>query len=48
MHGARGGAPKGNRNARKHGEYSAVALADMKRVRALIRDVRGTLGVLDP
>ena len=27
MHGAVGGAPKGNRNALKHGEFAAEALA---------------------
>jgi uncharacterized protein YjcR len=46
MHGARGGAPKGNRNARKHGEYSAAALSDLKTVRALIKASRLTAQVV--
>ncbi|MFC3175405.1 hypothetical protein ACFOD9_14195 [Novosphingobium bradum] len=38
MHGGKGsGAPKGNRNAWKHGGRSAAAAAAMARVRALCR-----------
>jgi len=37
MHGgASPGAPKGNRNAMKHGRYSA----EMKALRAIVRDLR--------
>jgi uncharacterized protein YjcR len=42
MHGAGGGAPKGNRNALKHGEYSAEALAMLKEVHSLARLARET------
>ena len=40
MHGgAKGsGAPKGNKNAQKHGLYTAEAKAINKHVRALLRD----------
>jgi uncharacterized protein YjcR len=30
MHGAGGGAPKGNRNAWKHGHYSADAISERR------------------
>ena len=40
MHGARGGAPKGNRNARKHGRYSAEAIQERKLVSELIKRSR--------
>jgi hypothetical protein len=40
MHGARGGAPMGNKNALKHGACSAEALALTKRVQALARMAR--------
>ena len=40
MHGgAKGsGAPKGNKNALKHGRYTKQAIEERKRLRALIRD----------
>lgn len=41
MHGARGGAPKGNRNAWKHGQFSADAAARRKSLNVLIRLLRG-------
>jgi uncharacterized protein YjcR len=41
--GNRGGAPKGNRNAYKHGRYSAEHRAFRRRISALLREVRGTL-----
>ena len=45
MHGARGGAPKGERNgAYKHGGYTQEALAASQYVRALVKAVRPTLG----
>ncbi len=41
MHGGSSpGAPKGNRNALKHGHYSAESRAEMRRVRALIRTAK--------
>jgi uncharacterized protein YjcR len=43
MHGARGGAPKGNRNAMKHGEFAAETLALVKEVDSLARIARETL-----
>ena len=38
MHGAGGGAPLGNKNAYKHGLYSAEAIAERRAVRALLRE----------
>jgi len=46
MHGAGGGAPKGNKNALKHGYYSAEAIAARQAIRALLRDSRELLEVL--
>jgi hypothetical protein len=43
MHGAAGGAPKGNRNALKHGAHSAVALALKRQIAALARLARETM-----
>lgn len=45
MHGgAKGsGAPIGNRNAWKHGRYSAEHLKEMKRFRELIRESEETI-----
>jgi len=40
MHGARAGAPKGNKNALKHGNYSAKAIQQRKAVSELIRRSR--------
>jgi hypothetical protein len=37
------GAPKGNRNALKHGLYTAEALASRRKVAALLRDMRTTV-----
>ncbi|MFL0418416.1 HGGxSTG domain-containing protein [Sphingomonas sp. 179-I 2A4 NHS] len=34
------GAPKGNRNAWKHGMHSAEAIQERRRLRALLRDAR--------
>src|ERR1051325_1161998 len=38
MHGAGGGAPKGNRNALRHGRYTAEAIGRRQAIRALLRD----------
>jgi flavin-dependent dehydrogenase len=41
MHGGTNpGAPKGNRNALKHGQYAAEAIARRREVAALIRAMR--------
>jgi uncharacterized protein YjcR len=41
MHGGTNpGAPKGNRNALKHGRYSAAAIASRREVASLIRAMR--------
>jgi hypothetical protein len=45
MHGGLSpGAPKGNRNAFKHGRYSADAIAIRREVAALIRAMRALAG----
>jgi hypothetical protein len=46
MHGgARGsGAPKANRNARKHGLFTRDAIAERRQIRALLGDARKLLG----
>jgi uncharacterized protein YjcR len=39
MHGGKStGAPKGNKNAWKHGRYSAEAIAERRYIRELIRE----------
>ncbi len=45
MHGgAEGsGAPIGNKNALKHGQYTKEAIADRKAVREMIREFKATL-----
>jgi glucans biosynthesis protein len=40
MHGAGGGAPRGNRNALKHGLYTAKAIEMRRMVAALTRQAR--------
>jgi uncharacterized protein YjcR len=47
MHGAGGGAPKGNRNALKHGDFTAEALAMKKQINALSRMARETMGAIE-
>jgi len=37
MHGAGGGAPAGNKNARKHGHHTVDAIMDRRMIAALIR-----------
>ncbi len=41
------GAPKGNRNALKHGRYSAGAVAGRREVAALIRAMRALAGATE-
>lgn len=45
MHGGApgSGAPKGNRNARRHGLFTAEAIAERKRIGALLGEVRKLL-----
>ena len=47
MHGARSGAPKGNKNAWKHGACSAETLALRKEVQALARLTRETMTAIE-
>ena len=47
MHGAGGGAPKGNRNAMKHGGFTAETLALKKQISALARMARETMGAIE-
>ena len=46
MHGASGGAPKGNRNALKHGLYSAEAIETRRMIAALMRQARELVGMV--
>ena len=47
MHGAGGSAPKGNRNALKHGLYSAETLALKRQIAALARIARETMAGIE-
>jgi hypothetical protein len=48
MHGGTNpGAPKGNRNAFKHGRYTAEAVASRLEVAALIRAMRALAGATE-
>jgi uncharacterized protein YjcR len=47
MHGANGGAPKGNRNAWKHGDFTAEGLALKRQISALARMARETMGAIE-
>ena len=47
MHGAAGGAPKGNRNALKHGGFTAKTLALRKEVHALAEMARETMAAIE-
>jgi glucans biosynthesis protein len=47
MHGAGGGAPKGNRNPWKHGGFTAEGLALKKQISALARMARETIRALE-
>jgi len=45
MHGGKStGAPKGNRNALKHGRYTAEAIARRQELRVLMRGIRQLAG----
>jgi uncharacterized protein YjcR len=43
MHGAGGGAPSGNRNALKHGGFTAETIALKREIQALARMTRATM-----
>ena len=47
MHGAGGGARRGNRNALKHGLYTAETLALKRQISALARMARETMGGIE-
>jgi hypothetical protein len=47
MHGAAGGAPKGNRNALKHGATTAQALDFKREIAALARMARETMAAIE-
>jgi uncharacterized protein YjcR len=47
MHGARGGAPKGNCNALKHGDFAAEVVALRRQISALARMARETMGAIE-
>jgi len=47
MHGAGGGAPKGNKNAVKHGEMAATSLALKKEILALARMARKSMAAIE-
>ena len=47
MHGAGGGAPKGNRNALKHGGFTAEGLALKGQISALARMAREAIRALE-
>ena len=48
MHGGKSpGAPWGNRNALKHGRYSATATAERRELAALIRSMRKLVAEVD-
>ena len=48
MHGGKSpGAPIGNTNARKHGRYSAEAIAERRKVTVLIQVMRGLVEEVD-
>ena len=48
MHGGRSpGAPNGNRNALKHGRYTAKAIAHRREIAALIRAMKDLAGATD-
>jgi uncharacterized protein YjcR len=47
MHGATGGAPKGNKNALKHGDFTAEAIALKREIQALARMTRATMEAIE-
>ncbi len=47
MHGAGGGAPRGNKNALKHGSFTAETIALRKEIQALARLARETMAAIE-
>jgi uncharacterized protein YjcR len=47
MHGAGGGAPRGNRNALKHGDFTAEMLALKRQISVLARMAREAMGAIE-
>jgi uncharacterized protein YjcR len=47
MHGAGGGAPRGNKNALKHGDFTAEGLALKREIQALARMARETMAAIE-
>jgi hypothetical protein len=48
MHGGKAkGAPKGNSHALKHGRYTAEAIAERRRLMALLRGMKGLVEQVD-
>jgi len=47
MHGAAGGAPRGNRNALKHGGFTAEAIALKRQISTLARMARETMAAME-
>jgi hypothetical protein len=47
MHGAGGGAPKGNKNALTHGNFTAEGLALKGQISGLARIARETMGAIE-
>jgi uncharacterized protein YjcR len=47
MHGAAGGAPAGNRNAFRHGEFAAETLALKREIQALARMASKTIAAIE-
>jgi hypothetical protein len=47
MHGASGGAPKGNKNALKHGDFTAEGLALKKQINTLARTAREAMAAIE-
>jgi uncharacterized protein YjcR len=47
MHGAAGGAPKGNRNALKHGTFTGEALAFRREIATVARMARETIAAIE-
>jgi uncharacterized protein YjcR len=47
MHGAGGGAPRGNRNALKHGDFTAENRILKREIAALTRMTRATMAEIE-
>ena len=47
MHGAGGGAPNGNRNALKHGGFTAETIILKRQIKALARMARETMAAIE-